>query len=1420
MTEDRTSVERRVENLSPQMREVLKARLQGTHCSQRQIVPRDSDEPAPLSYAQEGLYFLEKFSPGLPEYNVPLVYRLKGALEVELLREALDRIVARHEALRSCFISDQGEAFQRIAEPAGTAVEFVDMDAYPEHTRLDISMRHVDGRARQQFDLSSGKLFNAVVYRLDPQDHILCLAFHHIVFDGWSIGVFFRELSELYNGLMDGREPHLPPLEIQFGDYASWQRKRWKAGDGQGESLAFWRDYLSEPLPLLMFLNRREASATASAGGCVSGSLESATVAELEAYRKQKSVTLFAVLLAAWKLLLYRYSGDSDILVGTAVSGRQNAQLENLIGHFVNTLPLRTTLSRESTFSEVVSSVYADSLEMQEHQEVPFERLVSELQPTRVAGRVPIIQNMFVLQNAADTDLNLKGLNASEIHVHNAAAKFPLSLMAREESNGRLRLDLEYARDVFDEGMADRMLVHFRLLLEDALTRPDAAVTDLRLLTTEEEYLLLAKWNDTSRDYPRAKTVAEVFEEQASAHAQRDAVVYGEERYTFAELDGKSNQVARVLSAMGLRASSLVALALPRSADAVLAMLGILKAGCAYLPMDPEHPRLRNKGILDDALPALLIARQEDPLLTGAAESGTRTASWEAVLEEALCTSDGRFRAEGVTGDSLAYVMYTSGSTGKPKGVCIAHRGILRLVLNTNFIELKAGLRIAQATNLTFDVSTFEIWGSLLNGGTLYGIQHGTLLSPQDLSEQLAREPVDVLCITPGLFNHVISREPAALSTVGTIISAGESPSAKWVREMLRLDGFGFINAYGPTECTTYATWHEVTQPPAPDEDIPIGLPIANTSAHVFGAHGCLLPINIPGELYLGGDGVALGYLNAAEETARRFVPDPFQPQGVLYKTGDIVKRRQDGVISFLGRDDTQVKIRGFRIELGEIEATACRFPGIRVAAAVACDVGDSGKQIICYYAPSEGADVNSDQLRAFLREQLPHYMVPSRYFRVVDLPLNPSGKIDRAKLPDTAPQKKTAEEQPSRTMTDIEQRLLEVWAQVIGHRDVSPPDSFFDVGGNSLLLLRLQSVVRSAFGVELQLRELFEYPTLATQARYIERRLDPPSNGRGGEITRTDTSVLVPVRSEGSYPPFFFVTGAGDVVGTYTTLVDMLGPDQPFYGFPDPQFASIDPSEFVVERLAERYVGELRRVQPSGPYHLGGYSFGAVVAYEMAQQLAALGEEVAALVIVDTTPNSRTTKNPVRVLQALRLNVRTALDKAALLLRWRRVVLADVVFAARAVARRAFGDGVAEYGREPRFKEYVTWSLRSIGQLDREGKLPDSCLASRQARLEMLHQPHIRRLNQSMGLAQRAARRYRFHPMAVKIELFRGTESEVDWAGGADSLGWELLAEQGVNVHYVPGNHTNLFRQPNVGQFARELQHVLDCARMKAEGR
>ncbi|MBZ4409176.1 amino acid adenylation domain-containing protein [Myxococcus sp. XM-1-1-1] len=1163
------------------------------------LIPRRTRDTAPpLSFAQERLWFLSQLHEQQGVYNMPFALRLDGELDAEALRARLQRLVDRHESLRTTF-PGHGAPLQHIQESAQLSWERFDLSALESPD--EEATRRVRLEAAAPFDLEKGPLFRARLFRLAPQRHVLLLNLHHIISDGWSFGVLYRELSS----------PSLPPLSLQYADFSSWQRSL-LSGHLLSSQLSFWTRLL-DGVPHLLSLptDFPRPSLQRFDGALHRFSLPLSLRSSLDSLARHHGASLFMALLSSFQLLLSRYSGQLDFLVGSPIANRTRPQLESLIGFFVNTLPLPARLSGNPSFLDVLLRTRDVCLSAYSHQELPFEKLVDELRVERSLSHGPLLQVMFALQNAPTGQLQLPGLTVDAVELHPGTSKFDLTLSLEESADGLVGV-FEYATALFSPATIERMARHLRALMEHVVRHPHASIHAFDLLSAQERQQWLVEWNDTARDYPAERSIVDLFEAQATRRPEAIALQHGTTVLTYAALERQANQLAHLLRAQGvIRALPRVGVCLPRSPRLVVTLLAILKAGGAYVPLDPDYPSERLELMARDAQVQCIVTQTS---LVSRVPKGIAAPLCIDALS--LTDEEATDRPTRDTGpDDLAYVTYTSGSTGRPKGVCIPHRAVLRLVLGSDYVQLGPDDRVGQAATIAFDASTFELWGALLNGATLVILDKDDVIDPAMLSRRLREERITALFLTTALFNLVARTEPSAFSDLRFLLFGGENADLACVNRVLSAGApQRLLHVYGPTENTTFSSWHPVSTPQ--EHSVPIGRPIANSTAYVLDAHLRPVPTGITGELYVGGDGLAWGYWDRADLTAERFVPHPFSttPGARLYRTGDLVRLRHDGALDFIGRTDNQVKLRGFRIELGEVEAALRAHPEVRDAIALVREDIPGDRRLVGYVASEP--ELAPRALRDFLQGCLPPHMVPSDFVVLPALPLTANGKVDHRALPrPTASADDSTRVAPG---TPLEEALTALWAQVLGRevRDVTA--SFFDLGGHSLLAAQLVAKLSERFGFKVPLQVLFQSPTVAALAAWLEEQRAPVASTTKAP-SLPDGVVLLQRGRDDRLPPLLCMHPIGGTVFCYQELVRALGPERSVYGFQAPGVnGECEPLQ-TVEQLASVHLNALLQLRPEPPYYLVGLSMGGTIVYEMAQRLRRLGVPPELLVFLDT---------------------------------------------------------------------------------------------------------------------------------------------------------------------------------------------------------
>ncbi|WNZ08509.1 non-ribosomal peptide synthetase [Streptomyces sp. 11x1] len=1039
----------------------------------------------PMSYGQRRLWFLENFAPGSAEYHTGLGLRLTGALDLDALRDAMRDLTARHEVLRTTFGAVGGQGVQVVYPSLDPQWQSVDLSGVPERLREERLRELVRAQMARPYDLQTGPLVRVLLVRLAEREHVCVLGVHHIVTDGWSSGVIARELSALYTTRVRGTRQELPDLTVQYADFAAWQRGRTEGSALVGRHLAWWRERLAGVTPLDLPTDRPRPAVRSTTGAEYHFELPSGLTARARELAAQRGATLFMALTAAVKAVFAHWSGQEDIAVGTATSGRGHRELEQLVGFLVNTVVLRTRVEQRMSFGELLDRIKETVLDAFAHEDVPFEQVVEAVQPERDTSRTPLIQTMVVLQNTPRGDVRMPEVEYEPYPVEHGAAPFDLTVEFTE-ADDRLYGRIIYSTALFDEATVARLVGNLTVLLDAAADSPEQEVSALPLLTEAEHARLVHGWNDTARPLPE-NTLPELFTAQVARQPNAVAVSFGDTDLTYRELDERADRLAGRLLAAGAGPGLLVGLCLERGTDAVVAMLAVLKAGAAYLPLDPGYPAERLSYMLDDARVRLLLTQRRlrerlpdtDAAILDLDELGDPGDSDVKGAE-----AGGDVSRVAVSPDDLAYVIYTSGSTGGPKGVLTSHHAVVRLAHQSGIFDLAPGDTVAQLASLSFDAATLEVWGALLNGARL-AVHPPTTPTGQELKTFLTRHQVTHLAIAAGLFAHVVDDDVTALSGLRQVVAGGDKLSPEHAARVLAVHpGLRLANGYGPTEATSLATTYRLVLGMDPATPVPLGTPVGNTRAYVLTASLRPAPVGVPGELYLAGPGLAQGYLGRPALTAERFVADPFgEPGSRMYCSGDLARRRADGVLEFLGRADRQVKIRGFRIELGEVESALKRHPDVTDAVVVAHEDAPGRRRLVAYAAGTPALD--GEVLRAHLAATLPEHMTPALFVPLERLPLTSNGKVDLRALPGP----EVSALRPGAEYTAPEDGpqavLAKVWSQVLGVERVGAHDNFFELGGDSILSLQVVSRARQA-GLHLTSRMMFVHQTVAALAAAV----------------------------------------------------------------------------------------------------------------------------------------------------------------------------------------------------------------------------------------------------------------------------------------------------------------------------------------------
>ncbi|MFN6559109.1 MAG: non-ribosomal peptide synthetase [Nostoc sp. ChiSLP01] len=1351
-------------NLSPAKKALLE-KWKGGKFKADTILKRQTFENVPLSFSQQRLWFLDQLYHGSSFYNIPIAFHIKGQLNIRVLQQSLNEILKRHEVWRTTFIVVNGEPVQEIAPQLTWDLPIINLEHLSGKDWESEVKQLVAESAKKPFNLAKELLVRATLLRLSEEEHILLVTMHHIITDGWSCGVFLRELSTLYAAFSTNQPSPLPELPIQYADFAIWQRDRIQ-GEFLATQLNYWKQQLKGELPVLQLpTDRPRPNVTTFTGAKQYFTFSKALTDALRQLSQQADATLFMSLLTAFNILLYYYTDQEDILIGSPIANRNRAELEGMLGLFVNTLVLRNNLSGNPSFRKLLHRVREVTLDAYAHQDLPFEMLVEELQPERDLNRNPLYEVMFVLQNSPVSVQEVSGLTLRTLEFDSGTAQLDIFLSMSESQEG-LTGCLEYNTDIFDSTKITQFINNFQILLENIVTNPEQRLSELSLLTTSEQEQLLFKFNQTRADYPQDASLHQLFEQQVQLTPDSLALVHQSEELTYRQLNHRVNQLAYYLQKQGVTKETLVALCLERTIDMVVGILAILKAGGAYIPLDPSYPVERLNFMLSDSQASVLISQQE--ILEKLSLSSAKTVCLDIHKNE-ITQESSENPINISSSDNLAYVIYTSGTTGTPKGVLGTHRGTVNgLHWLWKTYPFTQGEVCCQKTAISFVDSVWEIFAPLLRGIPTVIIKNETLLDPQLFIEALAHHKVTRIILVPSLlrllldnYSHLIKK----LSELKLWITSGEALSVKLAQTFQELIPFAkLINLYGSSEVSANATYYDTSLLPEQASSVFIGRPIDNTQVYVLNRNLQPTPLGVVGELYVGGDGLARGYLHRLELTQERFIDNPFITGTKLYKTGDLVRYLKDGNLEYFGRYDEQVKIRGFRVELGEIATILAQHPNVQECVVIASDDAQENQRLIAYIV-TDKQDI-AVQILPDLEQKLPNYMLPSSFVVLDALPLTPNGKVDKLSL--------TTDEviRPNITQSFLAPRnftelsLVKLWENLLNTNPIGVKDNFFDLGGHSFLAVRLMAQIQDKFGHNLTLSTLFENPTIEKLAIIVSQPSRHSSN-----------SPLVTINSSGDKIPFFCMHGAGGGINNYSKLSRRLGEDYPFYALEHTLEQDL-PEIISVEETATRYLKEIRQVQPNGPYFLGGHCYGGVIAFEMAQQLQRQGQTVGLLVLIDTIQSEtriESTKDDdakflLRMAESIKTN--NNIDFSIPFEELRGLPLNEQFHLINKKANFIFSDTEVED-----FLHYYK-----------------------------LFRAHVQ-----------AMRDYVPQVYPQSITLFRAKEEIIhdfdnpEWSTDDPLLGWGKYSSQPIQVIEVPGDHFSIFVEPHIQELTKNLRICID---------
>lgn len=1154
---------------------------------------------SPCSSGQHRLWFLEELEGPSPVYTIFLTFRLDGTFSREMLQKSLDLLSSRHASFRTTFEAIDGQPLQVIHDEMELPVIFTDLsDVEIEESSLVDT--HLKKRTEHIFDLKNGPLWRCELLKLSPDVHVLMLLCHHIVSDGVSMSIVLKELDLIYNALEEGRQPEFEDAAA-FSDFVC-RRIEWSRGEDAEHQLKYWTAQLKDcKTPLQLPLDKDRPQLQSSKGDLLFGALDSELQAAIDRKAREEQVSVFMYLTTAVNIFLARFSRQDTILLGLPVANRESRDVSNTVGYFANTLVLKSSVDLRKSFKETLKQVRKTSLEAFKHQDTPFEEIVNALDVERDRSRTPVFQALLSYEENSAKPPTFGSVKMKRLEVAGNVARTDLSIWISKES-GETRFGFEYATSLFEPESIRRMMDAFVAILKASVLDVEMPVYKLPMMTDTEQKRILIDWNKTETDYPDARLLHVLLEETAERSPDKMAVVFADSELTYSELNASANRLAHLLIGMGVGPGKRLGLYMKRSLEMLISLLAIQKTGAAYVPMDPDFPEDRLQYMLEDADISLLITGNE--LHSNLPQYSGQRLCYENCAAELQKQPAGNPDLD-LDPAAPIYVIYTSGSTGLPKGVVLPNRAVVNFLLSMkNSPGMLESDRLLAITTLSFDIAVLELYLPLLAGATVVIAPREAVLDGEMLQEVLQKNRITIMQATPASWQILLESGWKPKGEFKALCGGEAMPRS--LCDALLQRGAELWNMYGPTET---CVWSCVEKMKAGQDKILIGKPISNTTIFITDDQLQPLPIGVPGNLWIGGDGLAIEYLNRPELTAERFVASPFEAGTRIYQTGDLARYLPDGRIECLGRSDFQMKLRGYRIEAGEIEARLCEYPGIDQAVVCIKEFSEGDKRLVAYVIASVSLKDKLGDIQASLRKQLPDYMLPSALMEMEEYPLTPNGKIDRKMLPlpgnSSSSGVKSANDQPT---DELEKALLEIWESVLMTKSIGIHDSFFQIGGHSLLAARIFARIEQQLGKKLPLATLFSVQTIAGLAELLREEKDSG-----------DWRSLVPIHSEGSRKPLFLIHGAGGNVLLYRDLAKYLGEDQPVYGL---QAQGLDGSMNYLTRfedMAERYIREIREVQPRGPYYLGGYCLGGTIAFEIARQLDAIGEKVALLAMFES---------------------------------------------------------------------------------------------------------------------------------------------------------------------------------------------------------
>jgi amino acid adenylation domain-containing protein len=1324
----------------------------------------------PLSNAQTRILFVEKLDNSVSAYNNMMDYRVTGNLNIEVLEKSLGILIKRHEALRTIFPNNHDSPVQEVLTEVAPALLVLHLEHEPREKQEEIITSHSLRNWQKKFDFGSGPLFSFELLVLGREEYVLMLNLHHLVSDAVSIRIFLDELVAIYTALVEGRSADLPELHVNYGDYTVWENQWLKSAECT-KQLEYWKKELAgAPDMLQLPLDYPRTKIQSFNGDTYHFTIDKSLRDLLVALGKKQNTSHSIPLMAAFAILLSRYSLQDDLVLGVPVSTRNHEELESLVGVLINNLSIRFNFSEKATFSDVVKMARDKFFAAFENNEVPFDRLVEELKVKRNPSINPIFQVLFNFLNTFEREITFPGAKMRLLEGERKTARTDLTLFLYDYKDG-LDCFFEYNTDILRRETLERMAGHFLTLLRAVCERPELPVLEIPLLTEAESRLMIRDWNKTTVDFPRELCVHHMVEAQTSRTPGSIAVVDDQRQMTYLELNETANKLAMHLVKQGVKEGTIVALFVERTVDMIVGLLAISKAGGTYLPLDPIYPKARLELILTDAKPVLVLTQTS--LVEKLPETGAKFVLLdvkEKYIQEA---------ADNLSfGDPLrpAYILYTSGSTGKPKGVQVCQRSLVNLInAFTRMMDVTSNDILLTVSTIAFDIAELEVYLPLFNGGKLVIASQETVMNMDLLMTKIEESGATLFQATPVTYKMLMLNGWKGKSDL-RVVTGGDALSKDLARMMLARVKEVY-NCYGPTETTIYSTGHRISEKDAEGEGIvSIGKPLDNNTLYILNPAKVPVPVGVPGELYIGGEGVSPGYLNLPGLTSEKFLSDPFSGNrnGMMYRSGDLVQYGSDQTLFFLNRIDSQVKIRGFRIELGEIETVLSQHRAIKENVVIVRTDAAGERMLVAYYVKKDQETVDYQELRQYLKERLPDYMVPAAFMGLDKFPLTANNKIDKKALPEVETTAGAVSKSYRGPVSLTEKKLVKIWESILKLDKIGIEDDFFEIGGHSMIAMTMIIKIEKEFGIRLPLASLFERSTVRTLAELIDRDSKETES-------QNQWRSLVSIRPGGSKKPLFLIHGLGLNILLYTTIISHLDPDQPVYGLQAKGLNGTDEPLSTIEEIATYYISEIMTVDPEGPYAMAGFSLGGKIAFEMGRQLTAMGKRVSFLGLIDSTADEnfhhlpflkRTVKQTDHIIRYTLWNIGS-------------LFTLDPDSPSAVFKRKIKGLERKITGMDVRFKkeDYV-----SKGKAD---ELPK----------------YLRKVHKAN---RRANRNYVVKPYSGSVHLFKA-KKQTFYIVEPVKYGWDKYASGGVFIYEIPGEHASIFAPPNDTYFAEVLQRHLN---------